>query len=175
MHLEVQGAYNLFQVNEGEEHKLAFQTMYGLFQPTVMQFGTTNAPAEFHGSIHNMTKEALDDFASANFNDILIYTNSEEEHEQHFRYLMEHLLDAGLYLKPEKWEFHQENMRYLGLVISTNGISMDEDKINTVRNWSEEKMTKSDRLNKLFEVQQFLGFCNYYRRLCPSILKQSNH
>jgi hypothetical protein len=44
---------------------------------------------------------------------------------------------------------------------------MDEDKVETVRNWSREKKTENGRLNNLFEVQQFLGFCNYYRRFIP--------
>jgi hypothetical protein len=77
---------------------------------------------------------------------------------------MERLLKAGLYLKPEKCEFHKETVKYLGLIISTKGVSMDPDKIETVRNWSREKKTANGRLNSLFEVQQFLGFCNYYRR-----------
>jgi len=55
----------------------------------------------------------------------------------------------------------------LGLIISTKGISIDEDKVETVRNWSKEKKTENGRLNNLFEVQQFLGFCNYYRRFIP--------
>jgi hypothetical protein len=71
-------------------------------------------------------------------------------------------LEAGLYLKQEKCEFHKEIVRYLGLNISTKGISMDEDKAETVRNWSREKKTENGRLNYLFEVQQFLGFCNDY-------------
>jgi hypothetical protein len=75
---------------------------------------------------------------------------------------MQRLLKAGLYLKPEKCEFHKETVRYLGLIISTKGISMDEDKIEMVRNWSQAKKTESGWLNNLFEVQQFLGFCNYY-------------
>jgi len=69
-----------------------------------------------------------------------------------------------LYLKPEKCEFHNETVRYLGLIILTKGISMDDDKVETVRNWSREKKTKNGRLNNLFEIQQFLRFCNYYRR-----------
>jgi hypothetical protein len=77
------------------------------------------------------------------------------------------LLEAGLYLKPEKCEFHKETVRYLGLIISTKGISMDENKVETARNWSREKMTENGQLNNLFEVQQFPGFCNDYRRLIP--------
>ena len=135
-----------------------------------MQFGTTNAPADFQGYINNVIREALDDFASAYLDDILIYSKSEEEHVGHVKWIMQRLLEAGLYLKPEKCEFHKETVRYLGLIISTKGISMDEDKVETVRNWSKEKKTENGRLNNLFEVQQFLGFCNYYRRF---ILKYS--
>jgi len=91
-------------------------------------------------------------------------TPSVTEHVGHVKWITQRLLEAGLYLKPEKCEFHKETVRYLGLNISTKGISMDEDKIETVRNWSKEKKTDNGRLNNLFEVQQFLGFCNYYRR-----------
>jgi len=165
--LDVRGAYNLLRVKKGDEHKLAFRTRYGLYEPTVMQFGTTNAPADFQGYINNAMREALDNFASAYLDDVLIYSNSEEEHVEHVKWIMQRLLDAGLYLKPKKCEFHKETVRYLGLIISTKGISMDEDKVETVRNWSEEKKTENGRLNNLFEVQQFLGFCNYYRRFIP--------
>jgi len=165
--LDVRGAYNLLRVREGDEHKLAFRTRYGLYEPTVMQFGTTNAPADFQGYINNAIREVLDDFASAYLDDVLIYSDSEEEHVGHVKWIMQRLLEAGLYLKPEKCEFHKETVRYLGLIISIKGISMDEDKVETVRNWSKEKKTENGRLNNLFEVQQFLGFCNYYRRFIP--------
>jgi len=75
---DVRGAYNLLRVREGDEHKLAFQTRYRLFEPTVMQFGTTNAPADFQGYINNAMREALEDFASAYLDDVLIYSDSEE-------------------------------------------------------------------------------------------------
>jgi len=140
-----------------------------------MQFGTTNAPADFQGYINNTIREALDDFASAYLDDILIYSDSEEEHVGHVKWIMQRLLEAGLYLKPEKCEFHKEKVRYLGLIISTKGISMDEDKVETVRNWSREKKTENGRLNNLFEVQQFLGFCNYHRQFIPKYLKKRNH
>ena len=59
----------------------------------------------------------------------------------------------GLYLKPDKCEFHKDTMKYLGLILSTNGISMDDDKVETIRNWSREKKTENGRLNSLFEGQ----------------------
>ena len=132
-----------------------------------MQFGTTNAPADFQGYINNAIREALDDFASVYLDDVLIHSNSEEEHVGHVKWIMQRLLKAGLYLKPEKCEFHRETVRYLGLIISTKGISMDENKVETLQNWGREKKTTNGRLNNLFEVQLFLGFCNYYRRFIP--------
>jgi hypothetical protein len=129
-----------------------------------MQFGTTNAPADFEGYINNAIREALDEFASAYLDEVLIYSDSEDEHVGHVKWIMQRLLDAGLYLKPEKCEFHKETVRYLGLVISTKGITMDDDKVETVCNCSWEKKTENGRLNNLFEVQRFVGFCNSYRR-----------
>jgi hypothetical protein len=81
----VRGAYNLVRVKKGDEHKFAFRTRYGLFVPLVMQFGTTNAPADFQGYINHTIREALDYFASAYLDDILIYNNSIEEHEEHVK------------------------------------------------------------------------------------------
>jgi len=168
MKLDARGAYSLLRVKERDQHKLAFRTRYGLFEPPVIQFGITNAPVDFQGYINNAIREALDDFASAYLDDVLIYSNSEEEHIGHVKWIVQRLLEAGLYLKPEKCEFHKETGRYLGLIKSTKGISMDEDKVETIRNWSRENKTKNGRLNNLFEVQQFLGFCNYYQRFIPT-------
>jgi len=128
-----------------------------------MQFGMTNASMGVQGYINDTIREAFDDCASAYLDVIVIYSDSEEEHVDHVKYVMKRLLDAGLYLKPEECEFHKESVRSLGLTISTKGISMNEDKVETVRNWSREKKTKNGRLNNLFEVQQFLRFRNYYR------------
>jgi len=129
-----------------------------------------NAPMDFQGYINNTIREVLDDFASAYVDDILIYSDSEQELVEHAKWIMQCLLEAGLYLKPEKCEFHNEIVRYLGLIISTTAIAMGNDKVDIVRNWTWEKKTKNGRLNNLFYLQQFLGFCNYYRLL---ILKYS--
>jgi hypothetical protein len=140
---------------------LAFQTRYGLYESTVMQYGTTDAPADFEGYIINAISKVLDDFASAFLGDVLISSDTEEEHIGHVKWIIQRLLETGLYLKPEKCDFHKETVRYLGLTISTKGISVDEDQVETVRNWNREKQTENGPLNDLIEVQQFLGFCTY--------------
>jgi len=63
----------------------------------VIQFGTTNAPVDFQGYINNTLREALDDFASAYLDKILIYSDSEEEHVEHVKWVMQRILKAGLY------------------------------------------------------------------------------
>jgi len=112
--LDVWGAYNLLWVKEGDEHKLEFQTTYGLFEPTVMEFEMTNTPVDFEGYIKNAIREALDDFASAYLDDVQIYSDYEEEYVGHIKWIMQLLLERGLYLEPEKCEIYQKTVRYLG-------------------------------------------------------------
>jgi len=131
---------------------------------TAMQFRTTNAPADFESYIINAIRETLDAFESSWLDSISIYSDSEEEHVGHVTWIVQHLLKAGLYLKPEKCEFHHETVRYLWLLITPKGISMDEEKIQTVWNWSREKKTNNWWPNNFIEVQQFVGFCNCYQQ-----------
>jgi len=97
-----------------------------------MQFGTTYALADFQDHINNAIGEVFDKFASAYLDDVIIYSNLVEEHKGHVKWNVQRLLDAGLYLKPEKCNFHKDTVKYLGLIISTNGICMDKDKVETV-------------------------------------------
>jgi len=75
----------VLRVREGDKYKLAFQKRYRSLEPTVMLFGSTNASADFQGYIHNTLREALDDFASAYVDDILIDSDSEEKHVEHVK------------------------------------------------------------------------------------------
>jgi len=86
--LDVRRADNLLRVTAGYEHQLVFRTRYGLFEPTVMHFGITNAAADFSGYINNTIREALEDFASTYLDEVLIYCNSEEEHVGHVKWIM---------------------------------------------------------------------------------------
>jgi hypothetical protein len=72
-----------------------------------MQFGILNAAADLQGCINNGIREALDDFASAYLDDVCIYSNFEKEHAGHVKWIIQCLLEAELYLKPEKCEFHK--------------------------------------------------------------------
>jgi len=99
-----------------------------------MQFRTPNSPAEAQGYINTAISECQDDLESAYRDDMLRYTDSEEEHVVHIMWIMQRLFQEALYLKPAKCELRNKTVRYLWLSIPTPGICMDEDKIDTVQN-----------------------------------------
>jgi len=115
-----------------------------------------------NGYSNNIIREALDDFASAYLDDILIYSNWKEEHEEHGKWIMKRLVEAGLCLKPEKCELHKETVRYLGLIISMEGLWMDEDMIDTVRNLRCEKKRDNGRLINMCDIEWFPGVSTCY-------------
>lgn len=154
--LDLRQGYNQIRMAEGEEWKTAFRTRYGHFEYTVMPFGLTNAPATFQHFINDCVREYLDIFCTAYLDDILIYSDSLEEHQVHVEKVLEALKANGILLKPEKCEFHTQSTTYLGLIIEPNGIRMDPKKVETVQNWTTPKTVK--------DVQAFLGFANFYRR-----------
>jgi len=161
--LDVRGAYNLIQMAEGKEWKTAFQTRYGLFESLVMPFGLANTPADFQRFINETLTPFLDHFTSAYLDDILIYSDTMEEHTRHVHRVLERLTDASLHLKPEKCEFHKTEVKYLGLIIGADGIKMDPFKVETVKAWPPPE--------NLRDVRVFLGFANFYHRFVKGYSK----
>ena len=119
--LDIRGPYNLIRMRAGEEWKTAFRTRYGLFESLVMPFGLTNAPATFPVYINDALRPFLDRFCTAYLDDILIYSENEEQHIEHVKQILEALTKAGLQVKPQKCEFHTNNIEYLGFIITTEG------------------------------------------------------
>jgi hypothetical protein len=153
--LDIHVAYNLIRMAEREECKTAFRTRYGLFESLVMPFGLTNTLATFQNYINNILAPYLDHFCTTYLDDTLIYSDNFEEHQQHVHLVLDAFAKVGLYLKPEKCEFHQQEVKYLGLIISTEGIKMDPQKMCAVQDW--------EPPSNLKDVHAFLGFANFYR------------
>ena len=154
--IDLRGAYNLLRIAKGEEWKTAFRTRYGLFEYLVMPFGLTNAPATFQHLMNHHFTDMMDKFVICYLDDILIYSNSLEEHKTHVAKVLQRLREAGLYAKAEKCEFHTKEVEFLGFVVDPDGIKMDKHKVQTVLNWPTPKT--------LHDVRAFLGFANFYRR-----------
>ncbi|KAM4066787.1 reverse transcriptase (RNA-dependent DNA polymerase) [Hirsutella rhossiliensis] len=154
--LDLKGAYNLIRMKKGHEWMTAFRTKFGLFEYLVMPFGLTNAPATFQRMINNVLREHLDIFVVVYLDDILIFSDTLEEHKEHVHKVLRALQNAKLLVEPEKSKFHTQEVDFLGHTISPGEIRMQQDKINSVKEWPTPKNVK--------DVQSFLGFANYYRR-----------
>jgi len=120
-----------------------------------MPFGLTNAPTDFQTFIHDVLRPFLDNFCTAYLDEILVYSSSLKEYRGHIRQIVQVLTGAGLHLKPEKYQFHQTEVKYLGLIITSDGIKMDPAKVSTVVDW-EPPVNVTD-------VQCFVGCANFYR------------
>lgn len=161
--IDLRNAYHQIRIAKGEEWKTAFRTRYGLYEYQVMPFGLTNAPASFQHLVNSVFQDMLDRFVTAYLDDIIIYSDTYEEHVEHVRQVLQRLREAMLYAKDSKCEFFRKKVTFLGYVISDQGISMDEEKVRAVLDWPVPR--------NLGELRSFLGFANYYRRFIPDYSK----
>ncbi|KAI2646907.1 Transposon Tf2-9 polyprotein [Labeo rohita] len=154
--LDLQSAYNLVRIREGDEWKTAFLTPTGHYETLVMPFGLCNSPAAFQHFINDVLRDMLGRWCYAYLDDILIYSKTLEEHTQHVRAVLQRLLAHQLFCKLEKCAFHQHTTTFLGFVISAQSVAMDPQKLEAVRSWPLPTSLK--------QLQRFLGFANFYRR-----------
>jgi hypothetical protein len=121
-----------------------------------MSFGLTNAPTYFMYLMNKVFMEYLDKFVVIFIDDILVYSEIEEEDEEHLRLVLEKLRANQLYAKFSKWEFWLMYVAFLGDVISIRGVSVDLGKVKNVLNWKPP--------TDVSEIYSFLGLASYYRR-----------
>ena len=156
------GYYQLF-VKEEDIPKTAFRTRYGHYEFVVMPFGLTNAPGAFMSLMNKIFTPYLDQFMVVFIDDILIYSRSEKDNEQHLRIVLQILRKNQLYAKASKYEFWLKEVKFLGHVVSESGISVDLAKVEAVMGWKQPKNT--------FEIRSFLGLAGYYRRFIQDFSK----
>jgi hypothetical protein len=101
----LRSGYHQLKIKESDIPKTAFVTRYGQFKLTVMSFGLTNAPAYFMNIMNKVSMDELDKFVVVFIDDILIYSKSAQEHEQHLRVVLEKLRAHKLYAKFSKCDF----------------------------------------------------------------------
>jgi hypothetical protein len=121
-----------------------------------MSFGLTNAPAHFMYLMNSVFMPELDKFVVVFIDDILVYSENEEDHVDHLRVVLTRLREHQLYAKFSKCEFWLREVPFLGHVLSDGGIMVDPTKVQEVLNW---KAPIS-----VHEVWSFLGLAGYYRR-----------
>ena len=132
-----------------DEWKAAFQTKCGLFEPLVMFFGLTNSPATFQTMMNDIFHDLImEGVVMVYLDDILIFTETLEQHREVTRRVLALLKKHKLFLKPDKCEFEKTRVEYLGVIVSHNSVEMDPTKIAGVAEWLTPTTKK--------EVQSFL-------------------
>ncbi|KAA0032780.1 pol protein [Cucumis melo var. makuwa] len=154
--IDLRSGYHQLRIKDGDVPKTAFHSRYGHYEFIVMSFGLTNAPAVFMDLMNRVFREFLDTFVIVFIEDILIYSKTEAEHEEHLRIVLQILQDNKLYAKFLKCEFWLKQVSFLDHVVSKAGVSVDPAKIEAVTGW-----TRPSTVN---EVRSFLGLAGYYRR-----------
>ena len=128
----------------------------GFYEYDTMPFGATNAPATFQRLMHDCLGELNMNWCIVYLDDIIIFSDTKEEHLKRLEAVFQKLCAAGLKLKPSKCFFFREEIEYLGHVVSGKGISTNPKKIEAVSKWPTPKT--------VYDVRSFLGFVGYYRR-----------
>jgi hypothetical protein len=113
--------------------------------------------------MNNVLSKFLDKFVLVFIDDILIYSNNREEHEEHLRLVLQVLREHQLYAKFGKCDFFQKQIHYLGHVMSKEGVAVDPDKIRYIMEWP----TPKDVSN----IRSFMGLAGYYRRFIKDFSK----
>lgn len=161
--IDLASGYNQVPVLEKDRPKTAFCTPFGLFEFNRMPFGLCNAPSTFQRLMQRMFGDQQGQSLLLYLDDIVIYSSSVEQHLQRLEMVLGRLQKEGLKAKLEKCAFFQQEVGYLGHVISSQGVSTDPKKIEAVANWR--------RPSQVSELRSFLGFASYYRRFVSGFAK----
>jgi hypothetical protein len=153
--LDVRWGYNNVRICEGDEWKAAFRTNRGLFESLVIYFSLTNSLATFQTMMNEIFQDLITEgVVSVYLDDILIFTNSLEEHRRITHLVLDHMREHKLYLRPEKCEFEKTKIEYLGIIISYNKVEMDPVKIAGVADWPTPSNKKGGTVFR--QLHQFL-------------------
>jgi hypothetical protein len=161
--IDLCSGYHQTKIHEEDIPKTSFSTWYGLYEYLMMSFGLTNAPAHFMYLMNSVFMKELDKFVMVFIDDILVFSKSKKEHEEHLQIVLQRLRDHRLYAKFSKCEFWLSEVQFLGHVISSEGISEDPGKVQEVLDWKPPRT--------MHQVHNFLGLAGYYRKFILNFSK----
>jgi hypothetical protein len=164
--LDLQSKYHQVRIKDEDIRKTSFQTRYGHYEFIVIPFRLTNAPATFMCLMNNIFSQYLDKFILVFIDDIMVYSKTKEEHEEHLRIVLQTLRKHKLYAKFDNLAYsfqkeiqylghYQKEIQYLGHVIFAEGIVIDPEKIRAIMEWSVPK--------NVADIRSFMGITRYYR------------
>ncbi|XP_010540309.1 PREDICTED: uncharacterized protein LOC104814125 [Tarenaya hassleriana] len=154
--VDLKSCYHQVRMKDGDEWKTAFKTKQGLYEWLVMPFGLTNAPSTFMRLMNHVLRAFIGKFVVVYFDDILIYSKYFTDHVTHLELVMETLRREKLYANLKKCTFCTNEVVFLGFVVSSQGLRVDEEKIKAIREWPTP--------TTVAHVRSFHGLASFYRR-----------
>jgi hypothetical protein len=152
--IDLCSGYHQIRIHDEDISKTTFSMRYELYEYLVMYFWLTNSPAHFMYLMNSIFILELDKFVMVFIDDILVYSNSTDEYEEHLQVVLQQLRDHQLYAKVSKCEFWINEVSFLGHMISSEGITVDPGKVRDVLDWKPPK--------SVHQVRSFLGLADYY-------------
>ena len=163
--IDLRSGYHQMRIAEEDIPKTAFNTRHGHFEYLVVPFGLSNAPAAFMSMMNKVFHDYNDQFVMVYLDDILVYSNSWDEHMRHLQLVLQRLREHKLYGKLSKCAFGVKEVEYLGFILKAGKLAMNPNKTKAIEVWETPKCKK--------DVQSFLGLVNYYRRFVRNCSKIS--
>ncbi|KAK4702014.1 hypothetical protein P7C70_g4211, partial [Phenoliferia sp. Uapishka_3] len=158
---------SFFQTKVAEEdiEKTAVKTPWGLYEWVVMPMGLCNSPATHQRRVNEALGALIGDICYVYIDDIIIFSDSLEEHQRNTRTVLQALRDAGLYASPKKTDLFTLETGFLGHVISTEGIRADPHKVQKIIDWTVPRTAK--------QVRGFLGLVQYLKKFVVGLAQQT--
>ena len=154
--LDLASGYHQIAMEDDSIYRTAFTTSLGQWEFLVMPFGLCNAPATFQRLMNRVFETEINKFILVYLDDILIFSETVEDHWRHLETALERLRKARLYGRMRKCDFLKTRVDYLGYEVSEKGVHASPEKVKAVVNWP--------RPQSVHDIRSFLGLASYYRR-----------
>ncbi|CAL9699311.1 unnamed protein product [Knipowitschia caucasica] len=158
--LDLQSGYWQIAVDSKDREKTAFITKWGLYEYTRMPFGLCNAPSTFQRAMELVLRGLQWETLLIYLDDVIVIGNGVDQSLDRLEQVFQRFQSYGLKLKPSKCHLLQEEVLFLGHIVSGNRVGPNPALVKDVQQWNPP--------NNLQELQAFLGLCNYYRKFVPS-------
>lgn len=158
--IDLQSGYWQIAMRPEDRDKTAFVTPFGLFRFNRMPFGLRNAPATFQRTIDRFRAGLQNTTVLAYLDDIIILSQSAEDHLKDLDNVFKKLRQFKLHARRSKCRFACNEVKYLGHLITPQGLSVDPEKTQAITQLPPPKHVKA--------LMSFLQTCSWYRRFVPN-------